>query len=70
MISTTGSLAETIEVFDVYTGAQIGQGRKSIAVAIVYRAQDRSLSSEEIDQLQQKIVSGLKQNFKAEIRDR
>lgn len=68
--SQAGVLAETIEVFDVYTGDQIGQGRKSIAIAIVFRALDRSLSSEEIDELQQKIVSRLIQNFKAEIRDR
>ena len=68
--SQAGVLAESIEVFDVYTGAQIGQGRKSIAIAIVFRAPDRSLSNEEVDELQQKIVSGLIQNFNAEIRDR
>jgi len=68
--SQAGVLAETIEVFDVYTGDQIGQGRKSIAIAVVFRAPDRSLSSEEIDELQQQIVSRLIQNFNAEIRDR
>jgi phenylalanyl-tRNA synthetase beta chain len=68
--SQAGALAETVEVFDVYTGAQIGQGRKSIAIAIVFRAPDRSLSNEEIDELQQNIVSKLIKNFNAEIRDR
>jgi phenylalanyl-tRNA synthetase beta chain len=68
--SQAGALAETVEVFDVYTGAQIGQGRKSIAIAIVFRAPDRSLSNEEVDELQQNIVSKLIQDFNAEIRDR
>jgi phenylalanyl-tRNA synthetase beta chain len=68
--SQAGALAETVEVFDVYTGAQIGQGRKSIAIAIVFRAPERSLSNEEIDELQQNIVSRLIKNFNAEIRDR
>ncbi len=65
-----GGLAESVDVFDLYAGKQIGQGRKSIAVAIVLRASDRSLSSSEVDQLQEKIVARLKQNFGAEIRDK
>jgi phenylalanyl-tRNA synthetase beta chain len=68
--SEAGALAESVEVFDVYTGAQIGQGRKSIAIGIVYRAPDRSLSSEEVDKLQQNIISRLIKNFNAEIRDK
>lgn len=65
-----GDLAESVEVFDVYSGKQIGEGLKSIAIAMVLRTSDRSLSNVEVDQLQDRIVTRLKQNFKAEIRDR
>jgi len=62
-------LAETVEVFDLYTGKQIGQGRKSVAMALVLRAADRSLANVEVDELMVKIVSHLKDNYGAEIRD-
>jgi phenylalanyl-tRNA synthetase beta chain len=64
-----GELAESVAPFDLYAGPQIGEGRKSVAVAIRYRASDRSLSSEEVDDIQARIVARLKEEFKAEIRD-
>jgi phenylalanyl-tRNA synthetase beta chain len=67
--STAGDLAEDVNIFDLYTGKQIGAGEKSVAIAIRFRSSERSLSNAEIDDLQEKIVSKLKDNFKAEIRD-
>jgi phenylalanyl-tRNA synthetase beta chain len=58
-----------VNVFDLYVGKQIGEGRKSIAVAIILRDSDRSLSNVEVDQLQERIVARLKQSFDAEIRN-
>ena len=34
-------------LFDVYTGPQIGEGRKSVALALRFRAADRTLTEEE-----------------------
>ena len=65
-----GELAESVQIFDLYTGRQIPQGKKSVAVAMEFRCRERSLSSEEVDKLQEKIVSELRKQFKAEIRDR
>ena len=44
-----GGLAETVSIFDVYSGKQVGEGKRSIGISITYRAPERSLSSEEID---------------------
>ncbi|HZB32361.1 MAG TPA: phenylalanine--tRNA ligase subunit beta [Streptosporangiaceae bacterium] len=44
----TGELLESIRLFDVYTGEQIGEGRKSLAYALRFRAPDRTLTTEEI----------------------
>ena len=68
--STAGELAESVGLFDFYQGKQIAKGKKSVGVAIVYRAADRSLASTEVDKLQEKIVTELRGRFKAEIRDR
>jgi phenylalanyl-tRNA synthetase beta chain len=43
-----GELLESVRLFDVYTGAQIGEGRKSLAFALRFRAADRTLTDEEI----------------------
>jgi phenylalanyl-tRNA synthetase beta chain len=43
-----GELLESIRLFDVYTGEQVGEGRKSLAYALRFRAPDRTLTTEEI----------------------
>ena len=67
--ATAGDLAESVEIFDLYTGKQIAGKKKSIAFTINYRSSERNLSSEEVEQLQQVVVGMLKHNFNAEIRD-
>ncbi|HEX2317171.1 MAG TPA: phenylalanine--tRNA ligase subunit beta [Thermomonospora sp.] len=42
-----GELLESIRLFDVYTGEQVGEGRKSLAFALRFRAPDRTLTAEE-----------------------
>ncbi|GAA0324618.1 phenylalanine--tRNA ligase subunit beta [Kineococcus aurantiacus] len=42
-----GPLLEDLHLFDVYTGAQVGPGRKSLAFALRFRAPDRTLTAEE-----------------------
>jgi phenylalanyl-tRNA synthetase beta chain len=42
-----GDLLESVRLFDVYTGPQIGEGRKSLAFALRLRAQDRTLTAAE-----------------------
>jgi phenylalanyl-tRNA synthetase beta chain len=42
-----GELLESVRLFDVYTGDQVGEGRKSLAFALRFRAPDRTLTEEE-----------------------
>ena len=42
-----GPLLESLRLFDVYTGERIGEGRKSLAFALRFRAPDRTLTAEE-----------------------
>jgi phenylalanyl-tRNA synthetase beta chain len=42
-----GALLESVRLFDVYTGQQVGEGRKSLAFALRFRAPDRTLTGDE-----------------------
>lgn len=42
-----GELLEEVRLFDVYTGPQIGEGRKSLTLALRFRAADRTLTEDE-----------------------
>jgi phenylalanyl-tRNA synthetase beta chain len=42
-----GELCESVRLFDLYTGEQIGSGRKSLAFALRFRAPDRTLTEAE-----------------------
>ncbi|GAA2873552.1 phenylalanine--tRNA ligase subunit beta [Pseudonocardia halophobica] len=42
-----GELLEEVRLFDVYTGAQVGEGNRSLAYALRFRAPDRTLTNEE-----------------------
>ncbi len=42
-----GELLEAISLFDVFTGAQVGEGRKSMAFSLRFRAGDRTLTEDE-----------------------
>jgi phenylalanyl-tRNA synthetase beta chain len=56
---SAGELLERLEVFDVYTGDAVGDGRKSIAVNLTLRASDRTLSDEEIAPLRRAIAAAV-----------
>jgi phenylalanyl-tRNA synthetase beta chain len=45
--SGAGPLLESLTLFDVYTGPQIGEGKKSLAFALRFRAPDRTLTDAE-----------------------
>jgi len=42
-----GDLLESVRLFDVYAGPQVGEGRKSLAFALRMRARDRTLTAGE-----------------------
>ena len=48
--SGAGELLESIRLFDVYTGSQLGKGRKSLAYALTFRADDRTLTEDDASQ--------------------
>lgn len=63
-----GELILSAVLFDTYAGEHIAEGSKSCAFALSFRAEDRTLTDEEVSQAIAKILSALKKEFGAQIR--
>ncbi|MHA0856625.1 phenylalanine--tRNA ligase subunit beta [Paenibacillus sp. CMAA1364] len=63
-----GELLQSVQVFDVYTGSKLGDNKKSVAISLVYRHQERTMTDEEITTLHGTVVTALEQTFNAELR--
>ena len=61
-------ILESYQLFDVYKGAQIEEGHKSIAYSITYRSKDKTLTDEEVAKVHDKIVSELSEKLNANLR--
>ena len=63
-----GQLLQRIELFDVYRGAQIPEGKKSLAYALTYQALNRTLTDKEVNKLRARIQRRLQKELGAELR--
>jgi phenylalanyl-tRNA synthetase beta chain len=63
-----GALLSRAEVFDVYRGAQVGEGSASLALRLEFRAPDRTLTDEEADKRRAKILAALGERLGARLR--
>jgi phenylalanyl-tRNA synthetase beta chain len=57
-----------VRLFDVYAGRPVPVGRKSLTFALTYRADDRTLTDEEVNSIQAQVVQQLRQRFDAQLR--
>ena len=65
---SAGKLLEDIKLFDVYEGEQIPEGKKSVAYSAVFRAADRSLTGEEVQEVFDKVLKNLASELNAQLR--
>lgn len=63
-----GALTPEVQLFDVYTGEGIPAGKKSLAYTLTYRAPDRTLTTQEVEEAQAAIIAMLRERFGAELR--
>ncbi len=57
--AAAGELLRDVHVFDVYSGPQVGEGRRSLALALSFRAADRTLTDEDVAPARERIVAAL-----------
>ncbi len=62
IIKLAGKCLENIKVFDVYKGAQVEAGKKSIAYALTLRSEEKTLQDTEIDEIMNKVIKGLEKD--------
>jgi phenylalanyl-tRNA synthetase beta chain len=61
-------LVDNAELFDFYEGGKLGEGMKSVAFHIVYRS-DKTLTTAEIDEVQNAMIKRMEEKFGAKVRD-
>lgn len=63
-----GELLKNVEIFDVYKGQPVPPGHKSLAFAMRYQSAERTLTDEEVNDLNSHILKGIQQEFGAQWR--
>jgi phenylalanyl-tRNA synthetase beta chain len=63
-----GEFLEEVRLFDVYTGEQVGEGRRSLAFTLRFRAPDRTLTSEEANEARDAAVAVAAERYAASLR--
>jgi phenylalanyl-tRNA synthetase beta chain len=66
--AAAGEELREIRIFDVYRGDQVGPGRKSIAFAVSFQSEERTLSDDDAARLREAIVQALAGRFDADLR--
>lgn len=65
---TAGEWLESVQIFDIYTGEKVGASKKSVALSLVYRHQERTLTDEEVSELHVQVVAAIENTYQAELR--
>ena len=64
-----GKLLREIRLFDVYRGPQVGENKKSVAFALTYRHDDRTLTADDVNKVHNKILDALREKLAIVLRD-
>ena len=65
---TERKILKSVNVFDVYEGEKIPQGKKSYALSFVFQDEEKTLTDKQIDSVIQKLIVNFEKELKAEIR--
>ncbi|MNH34614.1 Phenylalanine--tRNA ligase beta subunit [compost metagenome] len=68
MFKSEKKLVKNVQVFDVYVGDKLPEGKKSYALNFTIQDEEQTLTDKQIDNVMQKIIHNLAQTAKAEIR--
>ncbi|MFH1997654.1 MAG: phenylalanine--tRNA ligase subunit beta [Patescibacteria group bacterium] len=58
-----------VDLFDIYQGEKLGKNKKNLAFHIKYQSLDKTLTAEEADEIQKKLIKNLENKFQARVRD-
>ena len=68
IMAAGGKLLRSVRLFDIYRGANIGEGKKSLAFSLELRADDRTLTDTDSDGVMAKVLAALQEKCGAALR--
>jgi phenylalanyl-tRNA synthetase beta chain len=69
VLLTASTLLQSLRVFDVYRGAGVESGRKSVALGLIFQDISRTLTDDDVEQLMAAVVRDLRESLNAKIRE-
>jgi phenylalanyl-tRNA synthetase beta chain len=66
--SYPSGIIEDISIFDVYQGANIGEGKKSVAFNVRYRSSEKTLTDQEVEDIHKALVDHILQKTGGQVR--
>lgn len=63
-----GKLLSSVQIFDVYTGKQVAEGKKSVALNLTFQSEERTLTDADTQKAWDNILKALQKEFQAELR--
>ncbi|QDG49794.1 phenylalanine--tRNA ligase subunit beta [Persicimonas caeni] len=63
-----GRIFESVELFDVYSGEQVAEGKRSLALSVVYRSSEKTLTDEDVERADNLLVDWLEGEVGATLR--
>ena len=61
-------MIQNVEVFDVYEGEHVEAGKKSVALTVVFQSAEKTLTDQDINQINDKIMETLQKEVQAQLR--
>jgi phenylalanyl-tRNA synthetase beta chain len=68
ILANGGEILESVKLFDIFRGVQVGPGKKSLAFNLVYRSKEGTLTDEEVAPVHNKVVEVLEKTLNANLR--
>jgi phenylalanyl-tRNA synthetase beta chain len=69
ILKTGKPLLKRVQLFDVYQGKGMEVGKKSLGFSLTYQASDRTLNDKDVEQIRNRIIKKVNQNFQATLRE-
>ena len=67
LLTAGESLLESVAIFDVYEGKKLSPGERSVGYRLTYRAPDRNLTDEEVNEVHMRLVKRVLKEFNARL---
>ena len=64
-----GEILRDVKLFDVYRGPQVGENKKSVAFALTYRHDEKTLTDEDVQAAQNEVLAALEKELGLTLRD-